>query len=90
MLINLDAMSPVKRRIVTALLFVPVVLAAGWLGYIKSTEVIEGFGQGNFLSPVDTTKYITVLVIFLFVYVFFVGMIFFDRIEDFIVSRLRK
>ncbi len=78
-----------KKKIYTALILVPIVIIIAWLAYIKISGTM-GTGQGNFFSPIDNSGLIVVLVIFLFVYVFFVGMIFFDNIKDYIVSHLRR
>lgn len=79
-----------KKRLYLGLLMLPIVLAVIWLIYIKVTEEHGGIGKGNFFSPIDTSKFIVVLIIFLFVYIFFIGMIFFDDIKEMIASRFRR
>lgn len=86
----LENLSDKQRKLYTVLLIAPILLVIIWLVYIKSTEQAGGIGKGNFLSPIDNSKLIVVLIIFLLVYVFFVGMIFFDNIKEFIISHVRR
>ena len=85
-----DAYPAWRKRVTVAVLLLPIVIAVSWISYIKATEIGTGFGQGTLLSPEDNTKLIVVLVIFLFVYIFFVGMIFADKIKDFILSQFQR
>lgn len=79
-----------KKRIYIPLLIIPLVIAIIWLIYIKATEELGGIGKGTFLSPLDNSKFIVILIIFLLVYIFFLGMIFFDDIKGLIASKFRR
>ena len=83
MLKNFDIMPHWKKVMYIVLMLIPIILIFSWLIYIKLSENLNGIGRGSFLSPTDNSKLVTLLVIFLFVYVFFFGMIFFGKIKEY-------
>ncbi len=85
-----EYMPPLKKKIYTALIVLPIFIALSWLIYIKVSQSVFGDGKGTFFSPVDNAGLVVIIVIFLFVYIFFVGMLFFDNIKNFIATKLRR
>ena len=90
MLKNFDIMPHWKKVMYIVLMLIPIILIFSWLIYIKLSENLNGIGRGSFLSPTDNSKLVTLLVIFLFVYVFFFGMIFFGKIKEYFVTHAGK
>ncbi|MCK5283394.1 MAG: hypothetical protein KAK00_08360 [Nanoarchaeota archaeon] len=78
---NLDSMSKSKKIMIIALLMLPLFVSVSLLTYLRVSWQVE-IAPGEMLSPIEDKPLFVGLLIFALGYLFFLGMLFSDNIQE--------